>query len=146
MQLTYTNIVTTFLHNNLFEEVCFRCPRRVAGTRSGFGFIFCVVYWWFAISPLRFIRQSYGGHVGRNHAPNTIAANDILLLAFLQHGRHDVKCKPSDTKLLSLPGLQQYFNIIIYNRSKIYCTIQRTLQNTTFFSFEDFIGYRKYII
>jgi hypothetical protein len=46
---------------------------------------------WFAINPLGFIRQIFDGDEGGKHAPNTIAANDILLLSFLQHGRHDIQ-------------------------------------------------------
>ena len=46
-------------------------------------------YLWFAINPLRFIRQRHVGHVGGKHTPNTRAANDILWLAFLRHGYHD---------------------------------------------------------
>ena len=39
--------------------------------------------------------QRHGGHVGRKiRYKYNIAANDILLLAFLQHGCSDVKCKP----------------------------------------------------
>jgi hypothetical protein len=52
------------------------------------------LHWWFAINSLRFTRQKHGGHVGRKHAPNTIAVNEILLWAFLQNGRHDINCKP----------------------------------------------------
>jgi hypothetical protein len=36
-------------------------------------------YWWLAILSLGFVRQKYGGHFGGKHAPNTIAASDILL-------------------------------------------------------------------
>jgi hypothetical protein len=31
--------------------------------------------------PLRFRRQSYGGHVGGKHAPNTIAADDDIFVS-----------------------------------------------------------------
>jgi hypothetical protein len=57
--------------------------------------ICCHLYWWFAMNPSGFIRQKHGSQVRGKHAPNPIAANNILLLAFLQHGRRDVKCKPS---------------------------------------------------
>ena len=38
-------------------------------------------------------RYLFGRPMGK-HALNTIAANDILLSTFLQHDRHDVRCKP----------------------------------------------------
>ncbi len=40
------------------------------------------------------IRVRFGGHVGGKQTPDTLAVNEILLFKFLQHGRHDLKCKP----------------------------------------------------
>ena len=37
--------------------------------------------------------QRFGGHVGGKQTPDTIAVNQILLFMFLQHGRHNIKCK-----------------------------------------------------
>jgi hypothetical protein len=36
--------------------------------------------------PLDIYQTKTGGHVEGKHAPNTIASNDILLLAFLESG------------------------------------------------------------
>ena len=46
------------------------------------------------MNPLGFISRKHAMQVGGKHAPNAIAANNIILLAFLQHARRDVKCKP----------------------------------------------------
>ena len=58
---------------------------------------------WFAINLFRFIRQIYGGHVRANHmhCKYNISVNDILMLTFLQHGRHDKKCEPRIAKFAS---------------------------------------------
>ena len=47
----------------------------------------------FAIEPLKLVRQRYGGRFRGKHVPNTLVANDILVLAILQNGHHVVKRK-----------------------------------------------------